>query len=274
MICARNAKRLAGKIHSFDFELSMNVIGTLGRDFCGSTLFDRLMSSFIGVGAAGEVHWVYDADRVSGTRSNAGWTIRHTCARCGDGCPVFTKDLLDVANRKVIYEMIASSMGVQTLVVSEKWPWHYEGFVSPGELFGVVLFKSLPAAYASDFRNEGQSVAGSMDGYAMVYEKILRWGPSFCKDLVFLRYEDLATRPLEMCKKVFSNFGMSYEIESFFGDISSRYHPIGGNPGSHKKREVVLDERWKCEIEPRIVDKIQAHERASLVYSEMEMKKL
>ena len=249
------------------------IVGVIGRDFCGSTLLLRLMSSVKGVEGAGELHWLLSIPHGGTVMTRAGWLISRKCVQCGVNCPVFTEEFL--AQRiapSALYQAVAQKMNARVLVVSDKRPRHYSSMAKSGDIDGIVMFKMPESAVMSDIRRERRSVVQSVTGYVELYKKIIEWAPRFCKRTLYLLYEDLAKKPVTMTKRVLENLGIDGEMAHGYSEID--HHHIGGNPDAHRKKKVVLDDKWKRGLSVEQKNYIKQHKSCQEIYHKLMQKRL
>ena len=249
--------------------MSYRFVGVIGHDHCGSTAYCRLLASLPGVATAGELHWLVDAppDREVATR--AGWSVSRRCTLHGDDCPVFTPEFRGNVNPRTLYHQVRRQMGADTLVSTDKYPGHFERFMKPRAMLGVVLFKHPRAAVTSDVLTNRRVFDVALDLWAADYRLILEWAPRYCARVIWQRYEDFATDP-------------TAALEAVAGELGVRTPPpphrklpdcciIGGNEPARGRGTVgPPDARWRDHLSDEQLSAIDNHAGAQQVLHDLE----
>ena len=104
----------------------MRLVYVYGTDYCGSTLLDRLFWNVPGVGAPGEMHWLFDAPRRGSIPTCGEHEVERACTLHGADCPVFGRPWVEQHfDLCYLYQMVAERLGVTWLVSSDKNWYHY-----------------------------------------------------------------------------------------------------------------------------------------------------
>jgi hypothetical protein len=222
----------------------MKVVGIIGLDRCGSTVLARLLEMLKGARTAGECHWLVDAP-ASGKLSTRirGWQISRQCVVHGDACPIFKPDFVFGPHRpNTLYSDVGLKMGASTLISTDKTPRHFRRFVPSGGMTGVVLHKRPEQAFCSAILGENMTAEDAAQKWVSFYWQTIKWAPGFCKDVIYLSYEDVIERPWRILRVV----GEAIDAEVIPGPLHlrSNYHFFGGNLKAHRSKGLVADRRW------------------------------
>ena len=123
------------------------VIGIAGPSFCGSTLLSFMLGELHGVRAAGETHWLYTRPA---WQKSPGMSRGSRCTTHGDGCAVFTpsrREQLGSGPSPDWYASLATLLGTDTLVVSDKTPRLYQRHAPGRFLFPMKDPRALVASF-------------------------------------------------------------------------------------------------------------------------------
>lgn len=221
---------------------NLQVIGIIGYNFCGSTYLSRLMQCFPDVKSGGELHWVFKPNAPYEIKTVAGWPVRRSCVVCGLNCRVLTPEFISMGFSALdFYPAVARKLKTKILVSSDKLPQHYRAFMRQKQMDGIVLFKHPAAAMWSDLKNERRKALVSLKRWTSLYREILAWAPSFCRRVIFMKYEDVASNPDVMLHHIKGAFAIKSMPRPATEIDNIVYHAIGGNPGAHQKKGIVVD---------------------------------
>jgi hypothetical protein len=220
----------------------MRVIGICGHDFCGSTLLARLFAAVPSVASGGELRWLITDPGVRGK-----------CSICKGKCPIFDEDLLLGLTPRTLYQRVAERFGKEIIVSSDKGFRHYERFMPPNEVTGIVLFRSPEGCASSDRKHlkvwpyvRRNTIRKSLDEWSAVYRNLLAWAPSYCKNYVVLSYDQLAANPVDTMNRLCERLAIPLDDGGFpDGPLVDRYHNVLGNPSAHNSGYVVPDNSWR-----------------------------
>lgn len=234
----------------------VRTICIVGHWYCGSTLLSGLMNNVPGVASPGELQWIKDDQRTQC------WVCRSR-VDCELISGVYRSGLSD-AN---LYKRAAEALGCDALVTSDKIPRTIKRFVSRGKADGILVFKR-PEAFAASFKRH-RSMDTVSSTFASFYPAALSWCRSHLKNFVVVEYEKLASEPEKSMNELCEKLGL--EPPESIEYPPKTWHNIRGNMSSlgskrYKKRPIILDERWRKELEPETIKDIQANDEVMGVW--------
>lgn len=158
---------------------------------------------------------------------------------------------------KAAAEKNAYRQGIDWLVDASKDPYRLMWLQASG-LFNIKVIHLLKHPCSFVYSNARLPEGGVHRG--KIYRMIVRWlveneimrkvGRRFFrpKDVLTLKYEDLADRPQQTLKNIGAHFGIDlsdYQKGRFLERIN---FAISGNKSRWSGRDIFLDERWKKEL--------------------------
>jgi len=229
----------------------MDVIGVLGGDYCGSTVLARMLCLLPHVAPIGEVHWLVDVRFLDGYETTkAGWKVKPQCVLCGPGCKILTDGIVrKCRSNGRPYDIVGAALQCDHLVVTDKRIDIFQRFIGWNKMLGIVLFKDPKRAVASLIKNEDRRLDEAIGVYKKTHEDIIHRGHTFCKDIIYVSYETLASNPT----KTLARIAMKLSLPPLRGKAvlpSGGYHFVGGNPSAHKTSEIALDNSWESRLTP------------------------
>lgn len=242
-------------------------IAIVGRDFCGSTLLSRLLWALPGVAAPGELHWLVDIFPGTTMRTRAGYEVSRACRVHGPDCKRLGEPFVSRLFRPDrLYAEIAKRLGCETLVSSDKGPNYYEALGFEGS--AILLWKTPAQQAASDRRNEGRTIAESLEWWHDLHSKVL--DESWRFDPVFvMSYGRLAADPWKQLALLADRLDLPSVIKTRrLSEID--YCHIGGSPGAQQSTDVKPDMRWAKELAAEEVARIEGDERCSRLAARLE----
>jgi hypothetical protein len=243
----------------------MRVIAIIGCDFCGSTTLCRLFAAVDNVFSAGETHWLFRQPIVRG-RCMVCDPIRKKPLQCS----IFTEDFINSCRLlSTVYTKIGSRCNVDTLVISDKTPGHYNSMKGKNIYYEpIILFKSPLAQVVSGVRRNKGSVKQLLNQWNNFYLNAIEWCNKNCSKYLFLNYEVMAQKPFEVMNILCANYNLP-KINKEKLTSEEDFHHISGNPEALKKKEIKLDERWKSELTKREIEEINNNDRVNKFYARL-----
>jgi hypothetical protein len=217
----------------------MQLIYIAGTDFCGSTFLDRLFWMVPGVAAPGELHWLLDVPAGCAQATRAGWNITRLCTRHGPACPALPPAFVNrTFTPKGLYREVATQLGCDVLVSSDKYLSHYKALASHLSPQVIVLFKTPSAQSGSFMKNEGRFPEEGLRLWFAFYTAMLAKMP----DAIYVGYEVLAKYPNETMARLCSLLDLPAwkKVDPLHALDGQDYHHIGGNPGAHKDEPIMV----------------------------------
>ena len=70
------------------------------------------------------------------------------------------------------------------------------------------------------------------------------------ENFLFIRYEDLASRPEKTLKQISQWLNIPYQKDIVFSFRSKENHGVSGNAFRFQNKKIILDEKWKTQLSP------------------------
>jgi hypothetical protein len=238
----------------------------MGMSFTGSTLTSTMFNCVPGVIGLGEVHWLLRKPR-SG------------CNVCGPGCSVISK--LDRKNLSWgnITDKLLEASGKNILVTSDKDSSFVEPMMEKKGFDTIIMFKRPEAFAASGIRHENiWQPAKLSEAFPRWYKRLQAWSKEWSRKTVVLEYESLVTN----VNKIFPLLCEALELPKPKTPIVYPPHPnhnVMGNVTAfmgnrYKQKPIRLDDRWRMELKPWIIKKIQADVDCQYVWRQLRKKSI
>ncbi|MEV8478347.1 sulfotransferase [Streptomyces sp. NPDC051173] len=202
----------------------------VGSGHSGSTLLGLMLGTHPSVFFAGEAQ----KSLLAGVPGVPEW--KAYCRRCGPGCPVWGGVRPPGPGDRGLYDVLARRSGRPVVVDSSKdadWSWHQAaglGGVVPAVLIvlardGRAVVNSWRRKYPDrSVRDHTADWAARMrDAEALA----ARWHGPVCR----VHYEDLATRPEPVLRRVCAALGLDFRPE-MSAPWHGEHHPLSGNAGT------------------------------------------
>ncbi|MEH6528653.1 MAG: sulfotransferase [Porticoccus sp.] len=177
--------------------------------------------------------------------------------RCGDMLPLLSAQVGALRNKALLYESVANQWNKNLIIDSSKNAREAVELnkLMPGRVKVLVITRDGRGVFHSRRKSQvsqRQSLLGWMNYYRRalpLLEKSVHDG-----DLLVLRYEDLATNPLLVGKKLCDFAGVEFENSMLDLGAVTR-HLVNGNDSRFSAgKGIQLDERWKTELSRNELD--------------------
>lgn len=154
-------------------------------------------------------------------------------------------------NKRKLYELLAKIWGKSVIVDSSKNPWEAVELATrwPEEIKVVLMTRDGRGVYLSR-RSSGFSRRVSVLGWIKYYRRaapmlLKRLPPS---NLLQMRYEDLATNPEGLGRKLCEFVSLDYETSMLAMNKAERHMVNGNDTRFAPSKEIRLDERWRRQL--------------------------
>lgn len=234
----------------------MQIVGLIGRSYCGSTLLSLLLGSIEGVESVGEPHWLLDDPK------GRGLCTSHD----GEPCPTSDPGFLSSLTEENLYGRLGMLFGCRTLVSSDKYEGHFQKFVKPGTMDGIICFRAPTSTVWSDRKHKEFTFLESVNVWTNWYKRVLPWAPGFCRSVSVVDYDLLALNPGAIMKVLCKRLGLSegFHVPKSLSHVER--HNIGGNPGAYASKQIVHDKDWRKGLTGREVEIITEDKETMDVY--------
>ena len=273
-------------------------IGILGISYCGSTLLCYLLGYNDQIFSVGESHWLLDVtSKISpGTRHDSCVICREKeDKKCEFYTDEFKASLTWDNMMSKISERAKLLYNKDICLYSDKHESNYIRMLKHNKLDKAIILFKRPQGWVYSFIRHDTNIYKNLTRRQLLlmgintYNNFYKGTIRFCKEQkltpIFLFYEDLAAHTEDTLKRLCKEFNVEYQSKMLKYWENKNFHQIGGN-GSPKvsmfekdkfkqlyqgeskeskwyrkiRKKIVLDERWKTELNPQEIETIQKHQ--------------
>lgn len=237
---------------------TFSAVFVLGIAHCGSTLLGRILNMHSDILCVGEMMRIDRALRKG---------IPCTCGETLENCS-FWKPYLSVVKAKTnnnykrftpsFYSDIGSSTGKRVTVdisktliwrLTRRWRDRGEGY--------IFLVRDPRGSLAASVRM-GKDFDRVLKTYTKWIKRLHKFSQKKSGRLLVVHYEDLCSKSEAAIRELCDFIGIDFQ-EAMLRHSEKEHHFIdsSGSPYLKGSNKIKNDERWRCELQPEIIDRIE-----------------
>lgn len=246
-----------------------DLVVVLGHSHCGSTLLGRMLNRHPDVLCPGEFLWLDDALEKN---------LPCSCGRPMDACPFWTdqyprlpsKILKDYTKtRATDFHTLRLAAHRKVLLDLSKSRFYRVPRLAKTERMGLIFLARDPRALLASRLREGGELPHEIRKLRKWTQRFLALVDTHQPDALTLFYEDFVADPEKILRTVCDFIGLDFKPDLLRPDDQEHHFCHSSvSPYLKGKNEVRIDERWRRELSPDQIARINRKVRKIRLYAD------